>query len=122
MLHDERYAYPALLLKKLVSGSTLHYHVIYDIACKFEGHIKRNMPELGGFDMALPVFHAYGHKLHCQLFIREVFKQLLMYSLQVGHGWKTEDEALPVNWMDLNPAPDCTTGGWSTAPTPAKRD
>ncbi|XP_071843466.1 uncharacterized protein [Apostichopus japonicus] len=27
----------------------------------------RNMPELGGFDMALPVFHAYGHKLHCQM-------------------------------------------------------
>ncbi|XP_071846686.1 uncharacterized protein [Apostichopus japonicus] len=67
MRHGERYAYPALLLKKLVGGSTLHYHVIYDIACKFEGHIKKNMPELGGFDMALPVFHAYGHKLHCQM-------------------------------------------------------
>ncbi|XP_071851551.1 uncharacterized protein [Apostichopus japonicus] len=40
MRHGERYAYPALLLKKLLTGSTLHHHVIYDIACKFDTHIK----------------------------------------------------------------------------------
>ncbi|PIK42454.1 hypothetical protein BSL78_20683, partial [Apostichopus japonicus] len=67
MRHGERYAYPALLLKKLLTGSTLHHHVIYDIACKFDTHIKKNLPQLTGYDLALPVFHAYGHKVQCQV-------------------------------------------------------
>ncbi|PIK38037.1 hypothetical protein BSL78_25128 [Apostichopus japonicus] len=62
-----KYAYPALLLKKLLTGSTLHHHVIYDIACKFDTHIKKNLPQLTGYDLALPVFHAYGHKVQCQV-------------------------------------------------------
>ncbi|XP_071815309.1 uncharacterized protein [Apostichopus japonicus] len=67
MRHGERYAYPALLLKKLLTRSTLHHHVIYDIACKFDTHIKKNLPQLTGYDLALPVFHAYGHKVQCQV-------------------------------------------------------
>ncbi|PIK35347.1 hypothetical protein BSL78_27832 [Apostichopus japonicus] len=44
----------------MVSGNSLLIHSTNHC-------IQRNMPELGGFDMALPVFHAYGHKLHCQM-------------------------------------------------------
>ncbi|XP_028404241.1 uncharacterized protein LOC114537187 isoform X4 [Dendronephthya gigantea] len=69
--HGERIAYSVYEVKKLLC----HYDedtdvkIMYDIACTLSAHLKKNEEHtiLGRIDLAIPVFHAYGHKSSCQV-------------------------------------------------------
>ncbi|KAG1453247.1 hypothetical protein G6F56_007621 [Rhizopus delemar] len=51
--------------KELNDKATLH--IMYDIVCKLEPAIKREFPSLAGSGrLALSMFHAYAHVMHCQ--------------------------------------------------------
>ncbi|KAG1444389.1 hypothetical protein G6F56_010318 [Rhizopus delemar] len=52
--------------KKLNNKANLH--IMYDIVCRLEPAIKREFPSLAGSGrLALSVFHAYAHVMHCQV-------------------------------------------------------
>ncbi|CAH1273365.1 Hypp5105 [Branchiostoma lanceolatum] len=77
MTHGERLGYPVCIIQQLladVEGSkNVQLKIIYDISCVLVAHLKKKKKEepgaqmLAQIDVALDVFHAYGHKTACQL-------------------------------------------------------
>ncbi|XP_072022354.1 uncharacterized protein [Amphiura filiformis] len=73
MHKGEGLGYSLYVLDKLleqVRGSDVKLHVLYDIACILEKHIKgkadatRNVDDVS---LAVPIFHIYGHKSSCHV-------------------------------------------------------
>ncbi|XP_038047894.1 uncharacterized protein LOC119738130 [Patiria miniata] len=67
--HGERLAYAAFTIDCILEKAqpSVKLHVIYDIACTLTAHFKKKKDKKLELDMALPVFHAYGHKMACQV-------------------------------------------------------
>ncbi|CAI8020679.1 hypothetical protein GBAR_LOCUS12350 [Geodia barretti] len=68
--HGERISYSVLLLEKLREKFRNHHiQFMYDIACTLKKHLmnagRRDLLET--VELAIPVFHAYGHKMACQI-------------------------------------------------------
>lgn len=65
----ERYVYPEMLLMEICKrypGRPIN--LSYDINCSFEKYWKKHHPEDTRIAAwAIPIFHAYGHNLACQL-------------------------------------------------------
>lgn len=65
-----RIGYSVFLLQKIVEdyrGADIH--VLYDIACLLESHLKKHDMTgiLNEVKLSIPVFHCYGHKMACQV-------------------------------------------------------
>ncbi|XP_064629391.1 uncharacterized protein LOC135488665 [Lineus longissimus] len=63
--HGERLSYPVYLLQQLMEKyGTSDISFMYDISCMFESYIKKHHSDisLDAVKMAIPIFHAYGHK------------------------------------------------------------
>ncbi|XP_019643775.1 PREDICTED: uncharacterized protein LOC109484857 [Branchiostoma belcheri] len=74
MTHGERLGYPVYMIQKLLSdvegSKDVKLKIVYDISCILVAHLKKKQggPQmLAQIDIALDVFHAYGHKTACQL-------------------------------------------------------
>ncbi|KAL3859476.1 hypothetical protein ACJMK2_009696 [Sinanodonta woodiana] len=68
--HGERIGYSVFLLEKIVAeNKNVDIHVMYDIACLLESHLKKNqrMDLLDAVKLSIPAFHCYGHKMACQI-------------------------------------------------------
>ncbi|XP_066294857.1 uncharacterized protein [Branchiostoma lanceolatum] len=73
MHHGERLGYPVHLIEELLSavqpGRNLKLHVMYDIACVLTAHLEHaeRWDLLEAIELAIPIFHCYGHKSSCQI-------------------------------------------------------
>ncbi|ELT98066.1 hypothetical protein CAPTEDRAFT_203517 [Capitella teleta] len=70
MKHGERYGYPTVLLKDIMSSASAdtEFKITYDIACVFSKYVKkRNLLDSERCSWAVPVFHGYGHIASCQV-------------------------------------------------------
>ncbi|XP_072022471.1 uncharacterized protein [Amphiura filiformis] len=70
MEHGERYAYPILLIKKLIEDNpSSELVIVYDIACKIHSHLlKTKQADIAeAVELVLPCWHAYGHSAACQV-------------------------------------------------------
>ncbi|KAI8482701.1 hypothetical protein Bbelb_395810 [Branchiostoma belcheri] len=74
MTHGERLGYPVYMIQKLLSdvegSKDVKLKIVHDISCILVAHLKKKQggPQmLAQIDIALDVFHAYGHKTACQL-------------------------------------------------------
>ncbi|XP_028403401.1 uncharacterized protein LOC114526098 [Dendronephthya gigantea] len=68
--HGERISYSVYEVERMLcnSGDTIDVRVMYDIGCTLSSHLKKNhrVDILERIDLAIPVFHCYGHKSSCQ--------------------------------------------------------
>ncbi|XP_033743002.1 uncharacterized protein LOC117329255 [Pecten maximus] len=68
--HGERLGYSVYLLQKMMED---HHDsqlcIMYDIACMLHNHLKKRERNdiLSNVQLAIPIFHCYGHKMACQL-------------------------------------------------------
>ncbi|XP_028416121.1 uncharacterized protein LOC114539705 [Dendronephthya gigantea] len=71
--HGERISYAVWLIKEMVSKTkeaNVSYKVLYDISCILHRHLQNSAEfsdVLDHIDLAIPVFHVYGHKAECQI-------------------------------------------------------
>lgn len=70
--HGERLGYSVYLLKKLIEekgDDSNPVHIMYDIACTLDSHLKKHADAslLEKVKFSIPIFHAYGHKMRCQV-------------------------------------------------------
>ncbi|XP_028411851.1 uncharacterized protein LOC114534588 [Dendronephthya gigantea] len=87
--HGERIAYSVYELQRLLDnydGTSVDVKITYDIACTLEAHLKKNEREdiLDKVDLAIPIFHCYGHKSSCQIQFSP--RRLQGYGLTDGEG------------------------------------
>ncbi|XP_022801202.1 uncharacterized protein LOC111338913 isoform X2 [Stylophora pistillata] len=52
-------------LRSLNESTRSRVIIMYDIACLLAHHLKESLLE--GVDVAIPIFHCYGHKTSCQI-------------------------------------------------------
>ncbi|KAJ7375262.1 hypothetical protein OS493_002009 [Desmophyllum pertusum] len=69
---EYRISYSVYELKKLkesLPSNSLKVVLMYDIACILSRHLKNSSQEelLSDVDLAIPIFHCYGHKASCQV-------------------------------------------------------
>ncbi|XP_019617792.1 PREDICTED: uncharacterized protein LOC109465093 isoform X2 [Branchiostoma belcheri] len=103
MTQGERLGYPVFLIKELLKqaqDNNLQLRVIYDIACVLKSHLQ--VPRSGNaqenlsqhLQFAIPSFHIYGHKTHCQI----------LYSTRRQEGYVlTDGEGMERLWSYLRP-------------------
>ncbi|XP_066300346.1 uncharacterized protein [Branchiostoma lanceolatum] len=99
MSHGERLGYPVYLIEQLLEQAgprNMKLRVVYDIGCILKAHLKRTgqVDLLSKIDLAIPIFHLYGHKTPCQI----------LYSTRrkVGFGL-TDGECMERIWSFLRP-------------------
>ncbi|XP_053401436.1 uncharacterized protein LOC123527517 [Mercenaria mercenaria] len=112
--HGERLCYSIFLLQKLMEecGSDDKICIMYDIACSLKRHllIHGRTDIIQQVEFAIPVFHAYGHKMECQVLYSprrvnglgltdgECMERLWSY---LGKFSKITKEMTPENRIDL---------------------
>ena len=69
LYYGEWLAYPMYVIKYLKGKVNMDLHIIYNIGCQL--HLTYRKPNrtdvLEGIKLAVPAFHAYGHKVSCQM-------------------------------------------------------
>ncbi|XP_078659031.1 uncharacterized protein LOC144904191 isoform X1 [Branchiostoma floridae x Branchiostoma belcheri] len=99
MSRGESLGYPVLLIQQLVLQAQLkniRLRVVYDIGCVLEAHLKRTKQQdlLDRVNLAIPIFHLYGHKTPCQI----------LYSTRRKEGFGlTDGEGMERIWSHLRP-------------------
>ncbi|XP_066271123.1 uncharacterized protein [Branchiostoma lanceolatum] len=118
MFHGERFGYPVYLIKHLLdeaAAKNVRLKVIYDISCSLASHIAhtkqaealqlRHALEAGRLNLAVDVFHSYGHQSLCQ--VKYSTRRLSGYGLTDGEGTERLWSALrPFSRMTKEMSPD----------------
>ncbi|XP_019857881.1 PREDICTED: uncharacterized protein LOC109586148 [Amphimedon queenslandica] len=68
--HGERLVYPSFIIEKILHHypSDVHVTMMYDVACTLQKFLMKKWEVYDSrLSLAIPVFHAYGHKTECQL-------------------------------------------------------
>ncbi|KAI8493215.1 hypothetical protein Bbelb_292190 [Branchiostoma belcheri] len=97
--HGERLGYPVYLIDQLLKKADPHnikLRVVYDIGCVLKSHLERTgqVDLLSKINLAIPIFHLYGHKTPCQV----------LYSTRRKEGFGlTDGECMERLWSFLRP-------------------